>query len=82
MVKLLLTVQNIDINIKCKVKKDLEVTALHKAVNNQNKEIIEMLMKDKTIDINSIDTKGRYPIEYAKNENIKQFYKSLELQKT
>ena len=53
MVKLLLTVQNVDINIKCKVKKDHEVTALHKAVNNQNTAIIELLMKDKRTNYNS-----------------------------
>lgn len=82
MVELLLTVQNIDINSKCKVRKDNEITALHCAVKNHNKKIIELLMKDKRVDYDSIDTKGRHPIEYTKNEEIKEFIKSLELPNT
>lgn len=82
MVELLLTVQNIDINSKCKVRKDNEITALHRAVKNHNKKIIELLMKDKRVDYDSIDTKGRHPIEYTKNEEIKEFIKSLELPNT
>ena len=49
-------------------------TELHLAVKNQNIQIIELLMKHKSIDINATDSEGKKPIDYAINDKIKGIF--------
>ena len=45
---------------------------MHLAVENEFLEIIKLLLKNKGIDIDVNDNKGRKPIDYAINNEIKQ----------
>ena len=47
-------------------------TVLHFATQNNNTEIIKLLLEKKGIDINIKDSNGKKPIDYAKNDEIKQ----------
>ena len=46
--------------------------ALHLAVEKENIEIIKLLLENKYIDINIKDGKGKKPIDYSENHDIKQ----------
>ena len=45
---------------------------MHLAVKIKNIEIIKLLLIKKGIDFNIIDNKGKIPIDYSKNSEIKQ----------
>ena len=47
-------------------------TALHLAVEMEDLEIIKLLLERKEIDIHIEDVEGKTPIDYAKNDEIKQ----------
>ena len=47
---------------------------MHLAVENEYIEIIKLLLKNKRIDINVIDDKGRKQIEYTTNNEIKKLF--------
>ena len=50
----------------------MQNTALHLAAEIGNLEIIKLLLEKKEIDINIEDSHGRKPIDYSKNNEIKQ----------
>ena len=47
-------------------------TVLHFAVQISNTEIVKLLLVKKDININIEDSQGKKPIDYAKNDEIKQ----------
>ena len=47
-------------------------TALHLAVEIEDLEVIKLLLQKKEIDIEIEDCQGKKPIDYAKNDEIKQ----------
>ena len=46
---------------------------MHLATQINNAEIVKLLLEKKEIDINIEDSQGKKPIDYAKNDEIKQF---------
>lgn len=51
-----------------------EKTPLHLAVINGNLEVIKVLLNYKNININLRDDKGKKPIDYTDNDEIKQLF--------
>ena len=68
-VKLLLSTNKIDVNA-LNIEKHTSMTALHKAVLSNNKEIIQILLNYQSIDINIKDNLGRKPIQLTKDQEI------------
>ncbi|KAK8838914.1 hypothetical protein M9Y10_032373 [Tritrichomonas musculus] len=66
----LLTKENIEIN-KLNKYEDEEKTALHNAVNNKNMNIIDILLRNKNIDIKVKDGRGNTPVDITEDEEIK-----------
>ncbi|KAK8895159.1 hypothetical protein M9Y10_023601 [Tritrichomonas musculus] len=85
-VKYLLANQNTDINAKSLYLKEEDIshkyedekTALHCAVENENIEIIQLLMKHKAIKVDEKNKNEKTPIELTNNEDIKKML-SIEL---
>lgn len=72
-VKLLLLNDKLDINVINIIGNfDDKTTALHLAMHINNSEIGKLLLEKKDIDINIEDFQGKKPIDYAKNDEIKQ----------
>lgn len=90
--KALLANNDIDINLQSsnaeEIKKSINFdlrnhhrknelrTALHLAVNNNDIEIIQLLLDNQKIDINSKDENGSTPINYTKNKKIIKMLKN------
>ena len=49
---------------------------MHLAVEKGYLEIVKLLLKNKGININTKDSTGKKPIDYATNNEIKQLLKS------
>lgn len=47
-------------------------TALHLAVQNNSTDIVKLLLENKKIDIDIEDSHGKKPLEYSKNDEIRQ----------
>ena len=47
---------------------------MHLAVEIDNIAITKLLLEQKDIDINLEDSKGRKPIDYSKNDEIKKLF--------
>lgn len=47
---------------------------MHIAVENENVEIIQLLLNNKKIDVNSKDENKKTPIEYTNDEKIKELF--------
>lgn len=48
------------------------ITPLHYAVKNEYVEFIKLLLENKKINIDTVDDKGKRPIDYTTNNDIKQ----------
>lgn len=56
------------------IKQTKQRTPLHLAVENKNVKIIQLLLSDKKIDINTKDENGKIPIEYTENKEIIEMF--------
>ena len=74
-VQQLLSREDIDVNIKCKIKPNKERAPLHLSAFLNNVEITSHLVNHKGIDIDIADEKGNTPAKYTKNKQIIQLLK-------
>ena len=71
-VQQLLSREDIDVNIKCKIESNQEKAPLHLSASLKNVEITSLLVNHKGIDIDIVDEKGNTPVTYTKNKQIIQ----------
>lgn len=64
-----------DLDTRCKTQEKTSTTALHIAVKNKNLEIIKLLLNHKKINVNVVDNHNKRPIDFARDETIKDLFK-------
>lgn len=74
-VQQLLSREDIDVNILCKINPNQERAPLHLSAALKNVEITSLLVNHKGIDIDIVDEKGNKPIKYTKNKQIIELLK-------